>query len=442
MSRILICIKLAKQRELEEKKQRMKQLRQAAKEKDKKQRTKYKLKNGKALCAYCKQMIDELEYDDHIVSHPTQIRSRIWLGNAENSKDLEFMTRFNISHVLNCTKEIECPESVSSRLTGFKRIAIQDKNHETILDYIKDSNHFVEEALSHSKSTLFVHCREGRSRSVSFLCAYLMWKEGITFLSALADIRSKRHIVLPNNKFYAELERFDKEIIEDRKGDSQQFGTPDASFKLKRVKRKVIQQNDDQIKKDKMGGDEYKEEDDMKNGDFLTNVEPMTLDLHSKSANVPSMAHSRKRSNSFHSPSSPTELPAKYLGAYSSAMSTGSTSMQSLASSRSTLSPVCEPVNESVSAPMRECSNGSVLSNGNDEGKKKKKKKKEKSPKKGKKKKEKSMEMDHQDVNVDLNVEEALDVTDVFPPQKKKKGTKGKKKKKKKSKVDENKTDI
>ena len=45
-----------------------------------------------------------------------------------------------------------------------------------------------------------------------------MWKEGITFLSALADIRSKRHIVLPNNKFYAELERFDKEIIEDRKG--------------------------------------------------------------------------------------------------------------------------------------------------------------------------------------------------------------------------------
>ena len=150
--------KLAKQREAEEKKQRMKQLRQAAKEKDKKQRTKYKLKNGKAKCPYCKMMIDELEYDDHIVSHPTQIRCRIWLGNAENSKDIEFMKKYNITHILNCTREIECPKIISSRLTGFKRIAIQDKNCETILDYINASNQYVEEALSHSKSTLFVVC--------------------------------------------------------------------------------------------------------------------------------------------------------------------------------------------------------------------------------------------------------------------------------------------
>ena len=114
--------KLAKQREAEEKKQRMKQLRQAAKATDKKQRTKYTLKNGKARCAYCKQMIDELEYDDHIVSHPTRIRQRIWLGNAENSKDLDFMTDCNITHILNCTREIECPQSIQSRLTGFKRM--------------------------------------------------------------------------------------------------------------------------------------------------------------------------------------------------------------------------------------------------------------------------------------------------------------------------------
>merc|ERR1719229_26694 len=109
--------KLAKQREAEEKKQRMKQLRQAAKATDKKQRTKYTLKNGKALCGYCGQMIDELEYDDHIVSHPTRIRNRIWLGNAENSRDLEFIKSRGITHILNCTREIECPQKIQSRLT-------------------------------------------------------------------------------------------------------------------------------------------------------------------------------------------------------------------------------------------------------------------------------------------------------------------------------------
>merc|ERR1712113_468740 len=128
----------------------------------------------------------------------------------------------------------------------------------------------------------------------------------------------------------------------------------------------------------KMGGDEYKEEDDMKNGDFLSNVEPMKLHMNSHSANIPTIEHSRRRSNSFHSPSSPAELPAKYMGAYNSAMSTGSTSTQSVASSRSTLSPVCEPVTESksehvtepVSEPVSDYAN--IITNGDGGGRQKK----------------------------------------------------------------------
>ncbi len=69
----------------------------------------------------------------------------------------------------------------------------------------------IEKALSESSfNIIFVHCREGRSRSVSFLSAYLMWKEKQLFHAILSDITSKRHIVLPNNKFYSELEKYDK----------------------------------------------------------------------------------------------------------------------------------------------------------------------------------------------------------------------------------------
>merc|ERR1712157_627054 len=93
---------------------------------------------------------------------------------------------------------------------------------------------------------IFIHCREGRSRSVSFLCCYLMWKESMSFIAALSDIRSKRHIVLPNNKFYRELEKFDKQIVIDREEDNcKKFGSPSKKFKLQKVakndKHKMVQ---------------------------------------------------------------------------------------------------------------------------------------------------------------------------------------------------------
>eukprot|EP01084_Bolivina_argentea_P074159 134552_1 len=98
---------------------------------------------------------------------------------------------------------------------------------------------FIESALEETKfNTVFVHCREGRSRSVSFLCAYLMWKEGISFYAALSDVRSKRYIVLPNNKFYHELELFDKDLIIDRRSKatprSKKYGVP-SMFRLQKI---------------------------------------------------------------------------------------------------------------------------------------------------------------------------------------------------------------
>eukprot|EP00485_Elphidium_margaritaceum_P004260 CAMPEP_0202695120 /NCGR_PEP_ID=MMETSP1385-20130828/8790_1 /ASSEMBLY_ACC=CAM_ASM_000861 /TAXON_ID=933848 /ORGANISM="Elphidium margaritaceum" /LENGTH=472 /DNA_ID=CAMNT_0049351089 /DNA_START=48 /DNA_END=1466 /DNA_ORIENTATION=- len=233
--------KVAAKKAAEEKKLKAKQRRKELKAIDAKSRSKYSLKDGMAQCAYCGEFIQEIEYEDHIVSHPTQIRVRIWLGNAENSKDLKFLRGRGVTHILNATREIELPKDVSKAIKSFKRIAIQDKTSDTVMHYIRESNAFIDKALAESSQhVIFIHCREGRSRSVSFLSAYLMWKEQISFYAALSDIRSKRHIVLPNNKFYAELERYDRELVKDR----AKYGAPDASFKLKKVKlNKNKQQN-------------------------------------------------------------------------------------------------------------------------------------------------------------------------------------------------------
>ena len=62
----------------------------------------------------------------------------------------------------------------------------------------------------------------------------------MSFIAALSDIRSKRHIVLPNNKFYRELEKFDKQIVVDREENNcKTYGSPSKAFKL----MKVVYQN-------------------------------------------------------------------------------------------------------------------------------------------------------------------------------------------------------
>eukprot|EP01084_Bolivina_argentea_P172617 299024_1 len=237
--------KLAKEKAAEEKRQRAKELRKTTKAKDSSFRRQNTMIGNLIHCHYCHDMIDQMEFDDHKVSHPSRIRSRIWLGNAENSKDITFIEQYNITHILNCTKEIELTKQIKKKIKSFKRISIQDKNHETILDYINESNAFIEKALGQNKSNaVFVHCREGRSRSVSFLSAYLMWKEEDSFHAILADITSKRHIVLPNNKFYSELEKYDKLIILDRKNNRKKFGKPNGKFKLETVGKNKRNMND------------------------------------------------------------------------------------------------------------------------------------------------------------------------------------------------------
>ena len=165
-------------------------------------------------CSFCHTKIrskPQTLIEEHIVSHPTMIRQRLWLGDGFNACDIDVISACKITHILNCTREIALPKQISKLLKGFKRLPLVDKNHENILASLKDGLLFVDEALHSSKdNVVFIHCRQGISRSVSLTCSYLMWKEGLSFHSALSDVRSKRHIAFPNDKFTKQLNQFEK----------------------------------------------------------------------------------------------------------------------------------------------------------------------------------------------------------------------------------------
>eukprot|EP01083_Nonionella_stella_P209266 758741_1 len=230
-------------------------------------------KRAKITCSFCKNSFEEWKYEHHYIKHPTHIRQRIWLGNAENANDINVINRCGITHILNCTKEVKISQQITNCVTDIKRIAIQDKNTVNISDYFKTAHQFIETALAKSESNaILIHCKQGISRSASFLCSYLMWKEHISFGSALIDIRTKRHIISPNSKFYYELQKLDKHLINDtknrKKSEESMYPLPNGSFVLQKVRKSI---NTKTRRISKSFTDEIKLVDDVCNAEWDTN---------------------------------------------------------------------------------------------------------------------------------------------------------------------------
>ena len=227
---------------LKQKKERLKQLRQNMKTADDEKRQRFEEKNdatGEVKCPFCGEWVPYKTFDEHIVTHPSQIRKRVWLGDYSNQKDLLLLKRLGITHILNCAGEIKPVNDVYEYIgeNNYCQIKLADKVKEIGFNKnnINIAIKFLEETLANNNTIVLIHCREGKSRSVSFLCAYLMWKEGLSFQGALSDVRSKRYIVMPNAKFYTVLEDIDAIF---RKKNNGYVSQKKLKFKLSKISTK------------------------------------------------------------------------------------------------------------------------------------------------------------------------------------------------------------
>jgi len=195
--------------------------------------------DGLYECSVCAAHVTEAMLEDHLAEHPQQIKDRIWIGAAVNMQDVEFLKAQGITHILNCTQEVELPKNVEAYIQGFQRCGIQDRTNEDLLAVIFEGVLWIDEVLSNEKNILLIHCREGKSRSTSFLCGYLIWKERIAFDSALSAVRSRRTVAMPNPKFFKQLEEFADIIAkeQDLPVEKQKFPPSKHTFRLMAVKQ-------------------------------------------------------------------------------------------------------------------------------------------------------------------------------------------------------------
>uniref|UniRef100_H3CKB3 Dual specificity protein phosphatase n=1 Tax=Tetraodon nigroviridis TaxID=99883 RepID=H3CKB3_TETNG len=85
-------------------------------------------------------------------------------------------------------------------------VPASDTDHFDISGYFEEAADFIQEALTYrnGKGKVYVHCREGYSRSPTLVIAYLMLCRDMDVHAALATVRQEREIG-PNDGFLRQL---------------------------------------------------------------------------------------------------------------------------------------------------------------------------------------------------------------------------------------------
>lgn len=83
---------------------------------------------------------------------------------------------------------------------------------EDILSHLHKAVAYIEKAIDEEKKVIFVHCREGKSRSGTIVAAYMMKKYKVDPDAAIEMVKKHRPVVKPNAGFYKQLWRFHDQI--------------------------------------------------------------------------------------------------------------------------------------------------------------------------------------------------------------------------------------
>jgi protein-tyrosine phosphatase len=135
------------------------------------------------------------------------IQERLFLGQIEA---LSLLKEYKITHVVSICEDaflkgVEWPPGIM-RL----HLNLADNPQVMIRPFFDQVAKFIHEALKRSNHRVLVHCVAGRSRSASFMAAYLI-RHGTPPSSekALAFIRSRRPCINPNIGFRQQLMKYE-----------------------------------------------------------------------------------------------------------------------------------------------------------------------------------------------------------------------------------------
>jgi predicted protein tyrosine phosphatase len=135
-----------------------------------------------------------------------KITDQIYVGSYAAAEMLSYRNSEGITHILNCTPDAH------EDLTDFdvRQINIHD-GFAIPPDSIRFAIESIAEAV-HSGGKILVHCHAGVSRSVSLICAYLMYS-GFSWDEALQFVRERRPQAFPHPMIARSIKHYFGRII-------------------------------------------------------------------------------------------------------------------------------------------------------------------------------------------------------------------------------------
>ena len=136
----------------------------------------------------------------------THITRNIFLGSIDNVYNPEEILNKNISLIISCIQGFVPPE-----IPGVEFVVIHclDSPDAVLLPVFDEIYNLIEKC----KHNVLIHCMAGRSRSATFLIAYLIRKYRISTKQALEAVQSVRPIVSPNHGFLKQLNTYSKRFV-------------------------------------------------------------------------------------------------------------------------------------------------------------------------------------------------------------------------------------
>ena len=136
----------------------------------------------------------------------SEILSHLYLSSVRYAKDPSFIENCAITHILVAAKSLKhyFPQKIT-----YLHFPITDSPKTVILAFFPQAIEFIDSALKGKEQNVLVHCLGGRSRSVTIVTAYLMFRLKLKSEEALEYVKTKHEMTFPNIGFIAQLKQFE-----------------------------------------------------------------------------------------------------------------------------------------------------------------------------------------------------------------------------------------
>ncbi|OLP90318.1 tRNA A64-2'-O-ribosylphosphate transferase [Symbiodinium microadriaticum] len=153
----------------------------------------------------------------------------LYISGAFFAQSLPLLRQLGVSHIVNVTK---APNVFEGKF-AYHQVAIEDDRSANLLQVLDAALEFIHDARTQSYNCcVLVHCREGVSRSVSVVLAYLMRFEQLCLSGAMRLLQNRRSgSCRPNAGFLQQLKAFEEALHQTQESRTGGQATSEAPTK-------------------------------------------------------------------------------------------------------------------------------------------------------------------------------------------------------------------